>query len=153
MTKPSYVYVTYIATTPETIWEALTDPSVTPTYWVGLSPAATAHANVSEWTPGSRWEHQRMDDARTVDMTGTVIETTRPSRLVISWSRPTEFDDRSKHSTVTFDIVQHGDGIVKLTVTHAGLEQDPKMLEGISGGWPQVLSNLKTLLETGKALR
>jgi uncharacterized protein YndB with AHSA1/START domain len=86
-------------------------------------------------------------------MAGTVIETAPPHRLVISWARPADFDDKSKHSTVTFDIAQHGDGIVKLTVTHDGLEQDPKMLEGISGGWPQVLSNLKTLLETGKALR
>jgi uncharacterized protein YndB with AHSA1/START domain len=153
MTKPSYVYVTYIATTPETIWDALTDPGITPSYWVGLSPTATAHANVSEWTPGSRWEHQRMDDARTVDMAGTVLETNRPHRLVISWARPTEVDDQSKHSRVTFDIAQHGDGLVRLTVTHEGLENDPKMLEGISGGWPQILSNLKTLLETGKALR
>lgn len=153
MNKPSYVYVTYIATTPEKIWEALTDPAVTPSYWVGLSPTATPHANVSEWTPGSRWEHQRTDDARTVDMAGTVIETSRPNRLVISWARPAEFGDATRHSTVTFDIARHGDGLVKLTVTHDGLEHDPKMLEGISGGWPQILSNLKTLLETGRALK
>ena len=57
-----------------------------------------------------------------------------------------------KHSRVTFDIESHGDGLIRLTVTHKDLEHDPKMLEGISNGWPKVLSNLKTLLETGHTL-
>ena len=144
MTKPSYVYVTYIATTPEKVWRALVDTDVTREYW--------AHENVSDWRPGSRWEHQRLDDARTVDIVGKVVESTPPRRLVFTWARPKEAEDDSKHSRVTFEIEPQGDGLVRLTVTHEDLERDPQMLAGISGGWPKVLSNLKTLLETGRAL-
>lgn len=151
-TKPSYVYVTYIATTPENVWEAVTDTKVAAQYWIGPSPNDPGHINVSDWKPGSRWEHHRLDDARTVDIVGKVVETTRPRRLVITWARPSEEGDESKHSRVTFDIEPQGDRLIRLTVTHEGLEHDPKMLAGISGGWPQVLSNLKTFLETGRAL-
>lgn len=144
MTKPSYVYVTYIATTPEKVWRALVDTDVTREYW--------AHENVSDWRPGSQWEHRRLDDARTIDIVGKVVESTPPRRLVFTWARPKEAEDDSKHSRVTFDIEPQGDGLIRLTVTHEDLERDPKMLAGISGGWPKVLSNLKTLLETGRAL-
>ena len=106
--------------------------------------------NVSDWKPGSRWEHQRVDDAHTVDIVGKVVESTPPRRLVLTWARPKEAEDESKHSRVTFDIEPQGDGLVRLTVTHEDLERDPQMLAGISGGWPRVLSNLKTLLETGQ---
>jgi uncharacterized protein YndB with AHSA1/START domain len=81
-----------------------------------------------------------------------VIESSPPKRLVISWARPAEYDDAARHSRVTFDIEPYIDGLVKVTVSHADLEKDPAMLEGISGGWPMVLSNLKTLLETGRVL-
>jgi len=96
--------------------------------------------------------HQRLDDARTVDMVGKVVESTPPRRLVITWARPKEAGDNSKHSRVTFDIEPQGDGLVRLTVTHEDLERDPQMFESISNGWPKVLSNLETLLETGRAL-
>ena len=151
MTKPSFVYVTYIATTPEKVWRALVDTDITRQYWVGRS--GPARVNVSDWKPGSRWEHQRADETRTVDVVGTVIETSPPRRLVMTWARPTEADDTEKHSRVTFDVEPHSDRLVRLTVTHENLEHDPKMLASISGGWPQVLSNLKTFLETGKALQ
>jgi uncharacterized protein YndB with AHSA1/START domain len=152
MTKPSYVYVTYIATTPEKLWRALVDPKVTREYWVDPNSDNPAHVNVSDWTPGSQWEHQRVDDARTVDIVGKVVESTPPRRLVLTWARPKEAEDDSKHSRVTFDIEPHGDRVIRLTVTHEDLERDPKMLAGVSTGWPQVLSNLKTFLETGRAL-
>jgi uncharacterized protein YndB with AHSA1/START domain len=71
---------------------------------------------------------------------------------VITWARPADAEDASKHSRVAFDIEPYGNGLVRLMVTHEDLERDPQMLEGISGGWPKVLSNLKTLLETGRAL-
>lgn len=151
MTKPSFVYVTYIATTPEKVWQALTDTDVTRRFWVGPK-GDCARVNVSDWKPESKWDHQRADGSRVVDITGTVVESAAPQRLVISWARPSEADDTSKHSRVTFDIEPHIDGLVRLTVTHEDLEKDPKMLEGISGGWPMVLSNLKTLLETGHPL-
>ena len=152
MTKPSYVYVTYIETTAERVWRAIVDPEVTRTYWMGPNAAVPAHVNVSDWKPGSPWEHQRADETRAVDIAGTVVESTPPRRLVISWARPAELADASKHSRVTFDVESIGDALVKLTVTHEGLEKDEKMLNGISSGWPMVLSNLKTMLETGRAL-
>lgn len=150
MTKPSYVYVTYIATTPEKVWRAVVDPDVTREYWLG--PSGPARVNVSDWKPGSRWEHQRADDTRTVDIVGKVVESTPPRRLVLTWARPKEAEDNSKHSRVTFDIEPQGDGLIRLTVTHEDLERDPQMLAGISSGWPIVLSNLKSFLETGRAL-
>ena len=85
-------------------------------------------------------------------MVGKVVESTPPRRLVMTWARPKEAGDNSKHSRVTFDIEPQGDGLVRLTVTHEDLERDPQMFESISNGWPKVLSNLKTLLETGRAL-
>ena len=151
MTKPSFVYVSYIATTPEKVWRALVDTDVMAEYWVGPD-GGCARVNVSDWQPGSRWEHRRLDDARTVDIVGTVIESTPPHRLVYTWARPGEADDESKHSRVTFEIEPRGDVLVRLTVTHEDLERDPQMLAGVSGGWPKVLSNLKTLLETGRPL-
>jgi uncharacterized protein YndB with AHSA1/START domain len=151
MTKPSFVYVTYIATTPQKVWQALVDTEVTRQYWVGPKTDC-ARVNVSDWRTGSKWEHQRVDGSGIVDITGEIVESTPPQRLVVSWARPNEADDTSKHSRVTFDIEPHIDGLVRLTVTHEDLEKDPKMLEGISGGWPMVLSNLKTLLETGTPL-
>jgi uncharacterized protein YndB with AHSA1/START domain len=150
MTKPSFVYVTYIATTPEKVYRALVDTEITRQYWLGGS--GPARVNVSDWKPGSRWEHTRDDATRTVDVVGTVVETTPPRRLVITWARPAEADDASKHSRVTFDIEPQNERLVRLTVTHEDLENDPKMLASISGGWPAVLSNLKTFLETGQAL-
>ena len=152
MTKPSFVYVTYIETTPARVWEALVDTDVTRKYWMGLNASVPAHVNVSDWRPGSPWEHQRVDETRAVDIAGKVVESTPPHRLVISWARPKELTDESKHSRVTFDIEAIGDALVKLTVTHEGLEKDEPMLAGISSGWPMVLSNLKSLLETGRAL-
>ena len=151
MTKPSFVYVTYIATTPEKVWQAFVDTDVMRQYWVG-STSHCARVNVSDWKPGSRWEHQRDDDARTVDIVGKVVESTPPRRLVFTWARPSEAEDNSKHSRVSIDIEPQSDGLVRLTVTHEDLERDPKMLAGVSGGWPKILSNLKTLLETGRPL-
>jgi uncharacterized protein YndB with AHSA1/START domain len=151
MTKPSFVYVTYIETTPEKVWRALTDTDVTRQYWADPN-AGCARVNVSDWKLGSRWEHRRADATGTVDIVGKVVETAPPRRLVITWARPADAEDASKHSRVAFDIEPYGNGLVRLMVTHEDLERDPQMLEGISGGWPKVLSNLKTLLETGRAL-
>lgn len=149
MNKPSFVYVTYIATTPKKVWQALVDPEVAREYWVGGT--GCARVNVSDWREGSRWEHQRVDETRAVDIVGKVVESRPPSRLILTWSRPAEEQDEAKHSRVTFDIELQADGVVRLTVTHEDLEKDEPMLSGISNGWPRVLSNLKTLLETGHA--
>jgi uncharacterized protein YndB with AHSA1/START domain len=151
MKKPDYVYVSYIAATADKVWQAIVDPEVTRKYW-GDASGGCCRVNVSDWQPGSRWEHRRADPSAEVDIVGRVVESNPPRRLVITWARPSEIADESKHSRVSFDIEPYVDGMVRLTVTHDELAHDPKMLESISGGWPKVLSNLKTLLETGRGL-
>ena len=81
-----------------------------------------------------------------------MVESSPPRRLVYTWARPADFDDDSKHSRVAFDIEPYIDGLVRLTVTHDEIARDAAMLAGVSSGWPKVLTNLKTLLETGHAL-
>lgn len=149
--KPDFVYVTYIATTPEKLWQALMDVDLMAQWWVNPK-AGCARVNVSDWKPGSPWEHRRADGSNTVDIAGKVIEANAPWRLVYSWARPSELSDEPKHSRVSFDIVQYTDRLVKLTVAHDDLAKDPSMLAGVSGGWPSILSNLKTFLETGHPL-
>ncbi|KAA0023490.1 ArsR/SmtB family transcription factor [Antrihabitans cavernicola] len=136
--KPSYVYVTYIATTPEKLWQALTDPEITAEYW--------DHHNVSDWTVGSSWEHRRLDDAGTVDVVGTVLEVDPPVRLVQTWA---DAADPAKQARVEYDVKSLG-SVVRLTVSHFDLDEDD--LTKAAGGWPAVLSNLKSLLETGAIL-
>ncbi|HVV08952.1 metalloregulator ArsR/SmtB family transcription factor [Amycolatopsis sp.] len=137
--RPGFVYVTYIESTPEKVWEALTDADLTARYW--------GHSNVSDWQAGSSWEHRRLDGSGIADVTGTVVEATPPKRLVTTWDAPDPADGPSQ---VTFEIERH-DGIVKLTVTHVDLPSQADF-EAVSGGWPAVLSNLKSLLETGSTL-
>ena len=152
MSQADFVYVTYIRTTPEEVWRALVDTDVTGRYW-GDPAKFVPRVNVSDWKPGSRWEHRRTDAAGTVDIAGQVVESDPPRRLVLTWARPEEVGDESLTSRVTFDIAAQGGGMVKLTVTHADVARDARMFNGISSGWPMVLSNLKTLLETGEAIQ
>ena len=144
MSRPSFIYVTYINSTPERVWQALTDPAFTRKYWVN-------HRNASDWKVGSEWRHEDYDDASLVDIVGHVVESAPPRHLVLTWVSPKDAEIPDKVSRVTFDIETYGDG-VRLTVTHSELEPDSAMLSGISRGWPLVLSSLKTLLETGEPL-
>ena len=153
MTTRSFKYVAYIATTPEKLWQALVDTDQMRQYWVDPAGGDPGHINVSDWTPGSPWEHQRLDAARTVDVVGRVIESTAPRRLAYTWAQPNESDDETRHSRVTFDIEPKGERLVRLTVTHAGLERRPEMLADVAEGWSMILSNLKTLHETGRPLQ
>lgn len=150
MESLNFVYVTYILSTPEKVWNAIVDPEVTKKYWSDPLSKNPAHTNVSEWKVGSVWKHVRMDEDRTVDLVGKVLEVNPPTKLVISWARPDEMNDESIHSRVTFEISHYADGLVRLAVNHEGL--DPQMFNGISNGWPSVLSNLKTYLESGLPL-
>ena len=142
MSKPSFVYVTYIRSSAARVWQALTEGDITRRYW-------SQHRNVSDWKPGSTWQHQDANDPAIVDVAGTIVESQPPRRLVMTWSAPDEVDDPSRRSRVTYDIVEDGD-MVRFIVTHEDL--DPDVLEGISTGWPIVLSGLKSLLETGEPL-
>lgn len=141
--RTSFVYVTFIAAAPERVFEAITSADLSSRYW--------GHANVSDWVPGSRWEHVRNDDARTVELVGRVVEHTPPGRLVLSWVNRSEEADPQAYSRVTFDIVPY-DGMAKLTVTHEDLIKGSGMEQGVTKGWPIVLSSLKTFLETGQGL-
>lgn len=139
--KPTFVYVTYIQSTPEKVWHALTDAEVTAQYW--------GHSNVSDWQVGSTWEHQRTDGTHTADVVGTVVESVPPTRLVSTWAVPGE-EPTDGPSRVTFDIQPYGE-IVRLTVTHENLADDTER-DAAASGWAAVLSNLKSLLETGSPL-
>ena len=139
----SFVYVTYILSTPEKVFEAITKPEVARRYW--------GHENVSDWRPGSNWEHIRADDKRTVQLVGKVVEVKPPTRLVITWANASQASDPASYSRVTFAIEEYQD-MVRLTVTHDELEADSGMANGIKKGWPVVLSSLKSFLETGRGL-
>ena len=143
MDKPQFVYVTYIASSPEKVWNALIDPKMTEKYW--------QHENVSDWKPGSRWEHRAFDKDRTLRLVGKVIESSPPRRLVLTWASPADEAQEEKHSRVTFEIEPAG-GVVRLTVTHEHFEPGSEMFESIKKGWPKVLSSLKSLLETERPL-
>jgi uncharacterized protein YndB with AHSA1/START domain/DNA-binding transcriptional ArsR family regulator len=139
--RPTFVYVTYIASTPERVWQALTDADLTAAYW--------GHSNVSDWHVGSAWEHQRTDGTRIADVTGTVVESVPPTRLVTTWAAPAD-GGPADPSRVSFDIEPYG-GIVRLTVTHEDLAGEADR-QAAAAGWPAVLSNLKSLIETGHPL-
>lgn len=139
--KPAFVYVIYIESTPEKVWHALTDADLTAEYW--------GHSNVSDWQVGSTWEHQRTDGTRTADVVGTVVESVPPTRLVSTWAAPGE-ERATGPSRVTFDI-QPYNGIVRLTVTHENLADETER-DAAASGWAAVLSNLKSLIETGSPL-
>jgi len=141
--KISFVYVTYIRSTPEKVFEAITKPEIARRYW--------GHENVSDWQPGSGWQHVRADAQRTVQLVGKVIEIAPPTRLVISWANESQANDPAAHSRVSFDIVPYED-MVRLIVTHNELEAGSGMANGIQKGWPIVLSSLKSLLETGQGM-
>jgi uncharacterized protein YndB with AHSA1/START domain/DNA-binding transcriptional ArsR family regulator len=140
--RPSFVYVIYIESTPEQVWHALTDPGLTAQYW--------GHSNVSDWAAGSGWAHVRTDGSGVADIVGTVVTADPPRRLVTTWAPPEAPEDPERVSRVEFDLAPHGD-IVRLTVTHTDLANAGELAD-VGGGWPAVLSNLKSLLETGSPL-
>jgi uncharacterized protein YndB with AHSA1/START domain/DNA-binding transcriptional ArsR family regulator len=154
--RPSFVYKTYVRTTPEMLWRALTDPEFTRRYW-GLE----LH---SDWQPGSTITWGR-GDVTIADPEQVVIESDPYRRLSYTWHTMSEGMGRAlgltddlrariaaeRRSTVTFDLEEMGP-VVKLTVVHEGFDPGSAMFAMISEGWPGVLSDLKTLLETGDTL-
>ena len=143
MDKPQFVYVTYIAATAQDVWQAIVDPAITARYWHNV--------NLSDWKPGSRWEHRDGDSRGTLRIVGKVVEAAPPERLVITWAAPEDEGNEKKHTRVTFTIEPLGT-LVRLTVTHDRLEPGSQMLEGITDGWPKVLSSMKSMLEKGQPL-
>lgn len=142
MSKTELVYTTYIKTTPEKLWEAITNPEFAKQYWGGM-------VNVSDWRQGSKWEHQDTNNSNEIKLVGEVKESKPHQRLVLSWSAP---DNVENASQVSYDIIALGNGVVRLDVVHSDLEIGSNMYGGVSKGWPLVLSNMKTYLEGGEAM-
>ena len=139
----SFVYVTYIRTTPERLWRALTTAEFMTQYWMGV------HADC-DWTVGSAWR-LIFADGRIAD-TGEIVEVECLRRLVIKWRN--EFRPELKaegYSRCTMEL-EPVDDTVKLTITHEMEQPGSKFIEAVSNGWPRILSNLKSLLETGEVV-
>jgi uncharacterized protein YndB with AHSA1/START domain len=140
-TGRKFVYVTFIRTTQEKLWEALTSPDFITQYWFGMKCD-------SDFKTGSPWRLV-FTDGRVAD-TGEIVEADAPRRLAIKWRN--EFRPELKaegYSLCTFEL-EPADGAVKLTVTHGIDVPEAKFVQAVSGGWPVILSNLKSLLETGE---
>lgn len=135
MGQPTFVYQVYITTTPEKVWEALTSPDLTVRYW--------AHRNISDWKVGSSWEHQQPNESHAVDISGIIVECEPPKRLAHTWT----FAGSIAQAKVTFDIVKINETVAMVTLTHEDIGHDIEREV-----WAKVLSNLKTLLETGQPL-
>jgi uncharacterized protein YndB with AHSA1/START domain len=140
MARSTFVYVTYIRTTPEELWSALTDVAFMKQYWFGN------HCE-SGWTAGSSWKNVSAD-GQILDA-GEIVEAEPPRRLVIRWQNQNRPELNAEGaSQCTMELERTGTA-VKLSITHT-IERDPsKFIAAVSGGWPKVISNLKSLLETG----
>jgi uncharacterized protein YndB with AHSA1/START domain len=140
MARSTFVYVTYIRTTPEKLWSALTDAEFIKRYWFGVRCE-------SGWTAGSSWKLV-YPDGRLAD-TGEIVEAEPPRRLVIRWRNEWKPELKAEGaSRCTMEIEPVGTA-VKLSITHSIERDASKFIEAVSGGWPKVVSNLKSLLETG----
>ena len=157
MEKPDFVYTTYIKTTPERLWQALTDPAFTDRYW--------GCRFISDWRPGSTYAMEQ-GGIRVEDGEQRILEADPPRRLSYTWhtfspewisavARPIFTEDEldrmvnEPRSKVTFEIEASADDeFVKLTVLHSDLEPGGVTITGISQGWPRVLAGLKTLVES-----
>jgi len=139
--RSHFVYVTFIRTTQEKLWEALTDPRFIRQYWFGVTIEC-------DWKKGAPWR-MVYPDGRVTD-TGEILEIDPPRRMVIRWQhelRPEIKAEGPGRCTIELEPVG---GAVKLTVTHEIDRPESKLITAVSGGWPRILSNLKSLLETGE---
>jgi uncharacterized protein YndB with AHSA1/START domain len=143
MNDSRFVYVTYIRTTPEKLWKALIDPEFTRRFW-------NETWQDCEWKPGATWRLM-IPDGRVADA-GEVVEIEPQRRLVLRWRNESMPELREEgYSRMTYEIEKKGES-VKLTVIHEMERGGSKLIDAVSGGWPMILSSLKSLLETGQAL-
>jgi uncharacterized protein YndB with AHSA1/START domain len=147
MNKSQFVYVTYIRTTPERLWTALTDREFTKKYWFGTQCE-------SEWTPGSPWRLVFADGA--LADSGEIVEADPPRRLVIKWRNEWKPEMKAEGYSLCTMVLEPVDDVavpaVKLSITHTIERADSPFIGAVSNGWPRILSNLKSLLETGEIL-
>jgi len=143
MNNSRFVYVTYIRTTPEKLWKALTNPEFTRRFW-------NETWQDCEWKPGATWRLM-IPDGRVADG-GEVVEIEPQRKLVLRWRNEFMPELREEgYSRMSYQIEKKGES-VKLTVIHEMERDGSKFIESVSGGWPMILSSLKSLLETGEAL-
>lgn len=140
--KPTAVYVTYIKTTADKVWQAITEGEIARQFWGGMQ-------NVSDagWQAGTPWRHVMADSPDSIYGVGQVVESVRPNRLKLTWAAPEHGDNPDMHAHITYDILED-QGVVRLTVTSIEPEPAPEADEA----WPMILSGLKSLLETGEPL-
>ncbi|HEY2534806.1 MAG TPA: SRPBCC family protein [Xanthobacteraceae bacterium] len=142
-TKSSFVYVTYIRTTPEELWTALTTVEFLKKYWFGMNLE-------TDWKAGSPWKLV-FPDGRVADA-GEIVEIEKPKRLVLKWRNEFKPELHEEgYARCVMEIEQAGE-VVKLTIVHEIDKPVSKLIEAVSIGWPKILSSLKSLLETGTAL-
>jgi uncharacterized protein YndB with AHSA1/START domain len=141
MPRSSFVYVTYIRTTPEKLWSALTDDTeFMKQYWFGV------HCE-SAWTAGSSWKMLH-PDGRILDA-GEIVEAKPPKRVVIRWQHQDKPELKAEGASLCAMELEPVGSAVKLSITHT-IEREPSnLIVAVSGGWPKIISNLKSLLETG----
>jgi uncharacterized protein YndB with AHSA1/START domain len=143
MADSKFLYITYIRTSPEKLWQALIDPEYTRRYWAETWQDCA-------WKQGSSWRLM-IPDGRVGD-SGEVLEIDPPRRLVLSWRNEFKPELRAEgHSRMTYELEPQGDA-VKLTIIHEMGRPDSKLIEAVSSGWPGIVASLKSLLETGESL-
>ncbi|NLS20781.1 ATPase [Rhizobium sp. P40RR-XXII] len=140
MAESKFVYVTFIRTTPEKLWSALTTPEFIKQYWFDM-------VHDTEWKVGAPWK-MLFPDGRVAD-TGEIAEFDPPRRLAFKWRNEFRPELKAEGWSRCVMELEPADNAVKLTVTHAIDVENSKFIEAVSGGWPKILSNLKSLLETG----
>jgi len=147
MNRSSFVYVTFIRTTPERLWSALTTTDFIRRYWFGMTIE-------SAFTAGAPWK-MSFEDGRVADQ-GEILEADPPRRLVIKWFdewKPEFKAEGESRCTIEIEpVADFGANAVKLSITHSMERADSKFIQAVGGGWPGILSNLKSLLETGEIL-
>jgi uncharacterized protein YndB with AHSA1/START domain len=141
MAKSIYVYVTYIRATPEKLWSALTeDTEFMKQYWFGT------HWE-SQWTAGAPWK--MIGPEGEIYDSGEIIEADPPKRLVMRWQHQRKPELKAEgEARCTIELEPIGPA-VKLSITHTIERESSKLIEAVSGGWPKIISNLKSLIETG----
>ena len=140
MSRSTFVYVIYIRTTLEKLWSALTDGDYMKQYWFGV------HCD-SQWTPGSSWTMVQGDGQ--ISDAGQIVEADPPRRLVIRWQHLIKPELEAESESLSRMELEPSGTALKLSITHT-IDRDPsKLIAAVSSGWPKIISNLKSLMETG----
>ena len=141
MNRSHFVYVTFIRTTPAKLWEALTEPRFIRQYWFNAMVECS-------WKKGSPWKMSRPDG--TLTDTGEILEIDPPRRMVIRWQNEWKHELKAEGPSRCTIELEPVDDAVKLTITHEIDRPESRFITAVADGWPRLLSNLKSLLETGQ---